>query len=206
MKKILVLMMALLATTSCGLIDSKNPKKMSLDEFDNDPAANYVAGSIPENFGEGKSLYADHSSLYTPAPKMIVETWMNGEPDMKGKFVIVNYWNSWCPPSRRSLKLMDALQRAYPEDLVCIAICDEEEEVLQKFLDSRPDYKVFFGIDMEARNKQVLGVTGVPHFTVLEPSDERVIVWEGFPLNMGHPFTVELMGKFINAYKKSQAQ
>ena len=46
------------------------------------------------------------------------------------------------------------------------------------------------------------GVTGWPHVVLLEPED-RVVIWEGFPLQEGYELNAEKIEKYISAYKNS---
>lgn len=179
-------------------------KAMSLDDFDNDPAGAYVpCGGATTARESGTTLFA-RSIRYLPAPELIVEEWVTPPPEnMDGKFLLISHWNSWCPPSRRSLKLMDKIQKAYPDDIVVIALSDETSDSIQNFLNTRPDYKIHFAVDTLGRNKKDLEVKGVPHFLLIEPS-EHIVLWEGFPLNYFKPLTPELVGKYIKTYKESK--
>jgi len=48
-----------------------------------------------------------------------------------------------------------------------------------------------------------LGVWGIPHAVVIEPED-RVIVWEGFPLQEGYELTEEKINKILEVGRKNK--
>ncbi len=43
----------------------------------------------------------------------------------RGKVVLLNFWASWCPPCVEEMPSMDRLQRAFPKDLVVLAVSSD---------------------------------------------------------------------------------
>jgi thiol-disulfide isomerase/thioredoxin len=56
----------------------------------------------------------------------------------KGKLVILNLWATWCGPCRRELPALGKLQADYKDQLTVLAISDENESVIQQFINEKP--------------------------------------------------------------------
>ncbi len=143
---------------------------------------------------EGKRLWA-RSFLWEPAPEFVVERWLTPEPDMRDKYVLIEYWATWCGPCRRSIPLLNELHHRFQNTLVVIGISDEPAETVQALREPRIEYSL--AIDTQARMKTALGITGIPHAILLEP--QGGVVWEGFPLLDGHELTPEVVERILKA-------
>lgn len=115
-----------------------------------------------------------------------VERWANKAPkpeDLVGKHVLVEMWATWCPPCRRSLPYLDFISKKYKDDLVVVAICETDEEAIRNMPSGRLDLdsvEYYVAVDTGRRLANKLGVRGIPHAILLEPSVGGV-VWEGTP-------------------------
>ena len=115
-----------------------------------------------------------------------VERWANKAPkpeDFVGKYVLVEMWATWCPPCRRSLPYLDFIAKKYKDDLVVVSICETDEEAIRNMPSGRLDLdkvEYFVAVDTGRRLANKLGVRGIPHAILLEPSVGGV-VWEGTP-------------------------
>lgn len=82
-----------------------------------------------------KFIYSNTISTGNEAPS-IEETLINGDSfkldDLKGKYVLIDFWGSWCPPCRRANKKLVPLHQKYHEkgfEILSIAIEKNEKHV-----------------------------------------------------------------------------
>ena len=142
------------------------------------------------------------SFLWEKAPEVVVEKWLTEVPDMTNKCVLIEFWATWCGPCRRSIPLLNSLHEKYGDELVVIGISDEMEEDVKNLVE--PEIKYYSAIDTEARMKNAVGVTAVPHILILEPGGS--VVWEGFPFLKGYELTEEIAGQILDVARTQNEQ
>lgn len=143
---------------------------------------------------EPKRMWAK-SVLFEKAPEFVVEKWLSGEPDTAGKYVLVEFWATWCPPCRKTIPDLNEFHKKFGDKLVVIGVSDEDAETVAKFADGKIEY--FMAIDKQARMKKALEVKGIPHAIVIEPGGS--VVWEGYPLLGGYELTEEVIDTILSA-------
>ncbi len=144
---------------------------------------------------EDKRIWAK-SILGQPAPQLVVEKWLTPEPDTKGKFVIIDFWATWCPPCREAIKELDRFHDEFGDKLVIIGISDESEAAVRALKDPQINYAV--AIDTQGRMKKDLEVTGIPHVLVIDP--KGIVRWEGFPLLDNYRLTDDVLKDIFSKY------
>jgi cytochrome c biogenesis protein CcmG/thiol:disulfide interchange protein DsbE len=142
-----------------------------------------------------KKIWAK-SVLNQKAPDFVVEKWLTAEPDRKGKFVLVDFWATWCPPCRKSIPELNAFHKKFADKLVVIGVSDEPEEKVRGLKDPKLEYAS--AIDTKARMKKELAVTGIPHIILIDP--KGIVRWEGFPLLKDEELTEKVVGDIIAKY------
>src|SRR5438874_8666260 len=111
-------------------------------------------------FAAEKQLWAK-SLINQKAPELFVEKWLSKEPDRKGKFVLVDFWATWCGPCRKAIPELNALHKKFGDKLVVIGISDEPEAKVKSM--TTPGIEYFSAIDTQARTKKAVEVKGIPH-------------------------------------------
>ncbi len=110
---------------------------------------------------------------------------LEGKPvslsDYRGKWVIVNYWATWCPPCLEEIPdLVELYEDHRDKDVVVLGIDYEEVslEYLKEFVDSHfISYPV---LRMDPIPVTTLGpVLGLPTTYIISPEGERVARQEG---------------------------
>jgi thiol-disulfide isomerase/thioredoxin len=109
---------------------------------------------------------------------------LDGKPvslsDFSGKWVIVNYWATWCPPCLEEIPDLVELYEENRDSLVVIGVDYEEvnEEYLREFVDSH--FMSYPVVRMDPVPVTPLGpVLGLPTTYIISPQGERVARQEG---------------------------
>ncbi len=120
--------------------------------------------------------------------------------DYRGKWVIVNFWATWCPPCLEEIPDFVELYEDNRDSLVVLGVNYEEvnEEYLREFVDSHMiSYPV---MRMEPLPVTPLGpVTGLPTTYIISPQGELAARQEG-------PVTRETIEKYIARKQAGLAQ
>ncbi|MBX3181103.1 MAG: TlpA family protein disulfide reductase [Polyangiaceae bacterium] len=74
---------------------------------------------------------ADHPLVGAPAPAFELTQFggdaVAGPSHTQGKVTLIDFWATWCEPCRDSFPVYDAIAKEYGDDLVIIAISEDEE-------------------------------------------------------------------------------
>lgn len=136
-------------------------------------------------------LYAQSFRGQRP-PQIIVEHWLTPAPDVKGKFVLLDFWATWCEPCRQTIPQLNALQAKFKDRLIVIGLSNEALEDMRKMTSPRVDYYV--GTDPQARTWAAVGVQGIPHAMLMDPAG--IVRFEGQPVYLDEPSLERLMTKY----------
>ena len=94
--------------------------------------------------------------------------------DLKGKYLFIDFWATWCAPCREEIPHMAKLQEHFAGDsriaLVSISV-DANVKTWKKFLEKEQPAWAQYVVDAE--NNAILDkeyrIFGIPHFTLLDP-------------------------------------
>ena len=107
------------------------------------------AGVCTENTNQtfvtgGKHIWAN-SRLFSDVPLPEVQKWLTAKPELEGKFVVIEFWRTWCGACKRMTPLMNTLQKKYGSDLAVIGITGETEDAVKAYAGPKKEY--FLALD-----------------------------------------------------------
>ncbi len=101
--------------------------------------------STPNPVPTGDKRIWAGSRLFTDAPPLEVQKWLTGKPEMEGKFLVIEFWRTWCSACKRMTPLMNTLHAKYGSELVVIGITGEAEETVKAYAGPKKEY--FLALD-----------------------------------------------------------
>ena len=126
------------------------------------------------------------------APKFAVEKWVTETPNTSGKYVLIDFWATWCGPCRQSIPHLNALQRKFAERLIIIGLSDETEQTVRGMKSPKIDYSV--AVDTQGRMLHAVEVTGIPHAMLIDP--QGIVRFEGMPSYLTEQGLERLLDKY----------
>ena len=95
--------------------------------------------------------------------------------DYKGKWVVANFWATWCVPCRTEMPSLDRLQAAMPEvTVVTVAVGPNPVPAIDKFLSEAGVTQVVVLRDPQAGFAAQMGVMGLPVTVLINPAGQEV--------------------------------
>lgn len=154
-----------------------------------------------------------------PAPKLVVDKWVKGEPIKeleKGKVYVLECWATWCGPCVRAIPHVTELQKKYAEKgLVVIGmnVWENDDAAVEPFVEkmgAKMDYRVATDDKKDGgRGKmaelwmEAAGRNGIPCSFIVDR--DLKVAWIGHPMQMDEPLEQIISGKFDLAAAAAKA-
>ncbi len=138
-------------------------------------------------------LYARSIRGGAPPPFQI-EKWISDPPVTDGKFILIDFWATWCGPCRQSIPELNDLQSRFSDRLTVIGVSNEPEDAIHKMTSPTINYSV--AIDTQSRMAQSLEIHAIPHCILIDPSG--IVRFEGNPLSLN----TQIVQHFLDKYGK----
>lgn len=133
-----------------------------------------------------RNMVRELALIGKPAPVLQVEDWASGEATsleaLRGKVVLVNFWQTWCPHCREELPHLSEMYRTYRgQGLEIIGATKndkrQDEEKLREFLEENP--LPFPIARVNPRSSRDYAVTGIPAAALVDR--QGIVVWRDHP-------------------------
>jgi thiol-disulfide isomerase/thioredoxin len=132
------------------------------------------------------------SVLNQPTPPIEVEKWLTDRPDLSGKFILVDFWATWCGPCRQSIPGLNALHHKFKDRLIIIGLSDEDERTVRNM--GSPAIEYFIAIDPLRRSSNAIRVRSIPHALLIDP--KGIVRFEGHPAYLDEKKLAALLSKY----------
>lgn len=115
-----------------------------------------------------------------PAPPLAFQD-IDGQPvslaDFRGRWVLLNFWATWCAPCREEMPALDALEAALGGDgfaVIPVATGRNPVPAIEAFYDSVGLEHLPVFRDPDQRLAAEMGVVGLPVTVILDPSGHEI--------------------------------
>jgi thiol-disulfide isomerase/thioredoxin len=125
-----------------------------------------------------------HSSPQPVSAKPF-ETWEGGQgylADYAGKYVVLNFWATWCPPCLKEMPHLSALQSTMGSDsfaVVTLATGRNPPQAMQRFFDEIGVTNLPLHKDPRQEIARDMAVLGLPITVILNPEGQEIARMRG---------------------------
>lgn len=95
--------------------------------------------------------------------------------EFRGKWVVLNFWATWCPPCREEMPALDRLQAAMPEiAVVPVATGRNDPAAIKRFFTEAAIANLENLRDPKSELARSMGVMGLPVTVIVNPEGQEV--------------------------------
>lgn len=127
-----------------------------------------------------------------PAPPIAIEQWLTRKPNLKGKFVLVDFWATWCGPCRNSIPHLNDLQHRFSDRLVVIGLSSESAADVRAM--RTPEIEYYSAIDPQQRTARMIQVRAIPHALLIDP--QGIVRYQGHPSALSKEVVETVLKRF----------
>jgi cytochrome c biogenesis protein CcmG/thiol:disulfide interchange protein DsbE len=127
-------------------------------------------------------------------PQPVIEKWLTPPPDTAGKFILIDFWATWCDPCRASIPALNQIQARHKDKLVVIGLSGEPEQIVRRMTSPKIDYSL--AIDTQRRLASAIGVQAIPLALIIDP--KGIVRYHGHPGYLTEKGLETLFARYAN--------
>ena len=126
--------------------------------------------------GDMKKLALHEAPVAVPEAVLLdAEDGEHALADYRGKWVVLNFWATWCAPCRKEMPSLDRLQTAMPDlAVVPVATGRNAVEGIRRFFEEAGVAALPILRDPQSQLARGMGVMGLPVTVILNPEGQEV--------------------------------
>lgn len=140
------------------------------------PAAADVPAAMALRDGDMKKLAATEPPMTLPDTTLIdMQDAPHSLADYRGKWVVLNFWATWCAPCRREMPSLGRLQAAMPDiAVVPVATGRNDPAAIDRFFAEAGVTGLTVLRDPKSELARTIGVMALPVTLILNPEGQEV--------------------------------
>lgn len=140
------------------------------------PAAADVPAAMALREGDMKKLAATEPPAALPEAVLIdMQDAPHSLDEYRGKWVVLNFWATWCAPCREEMPALDRLQAAMPDIVVLpVATGRNAPDAIDRFFTEAAVQNLTVLRDPKAELSRAMGVLALPVTVILNPEGQEV--------------------------------
>ncbi len=141
----------------------------------------------------GDDTYAagDDPFVGKAGPAFHVEDWISQVPDREGKYLLVDFWATWCGPCIRAIPHMNELHSEFKDELTVVGISNESRAKVESMKGPKMDY--YSAIDTSGAMAGFFQIRSIPHVVLMDP--EGTVLYKGHPAYLSAEKVSELIAR-----------